>query len=208
MGRQNSESVVATHNAALDRQSGDTQCFLSSKHGINGAVRRTLALHVVLWRARTEATLSNLCVPLVRLQYPENRRAVSNEDGIVAIVLSMSCRPHRTPPLRSCLTLRRARAPSIEHLAARREPYRSNLPSQEKKLGRRLRSVNGERTGWSLTKSGSILYTLLAGPNPRNVRGALVDLTEQRTVIDDVPNAIADFFQADVLAAEGVAEDG
>jgi hypothetical protein len=57
-------------------------------------------------------------------------------------------------------------------------------------------------------KSGSIVYTLCAGPNPGNARRALVNFPEQRTVIDDIQNAIADLFEGDVFTRQGVAEKG
>ena len=59
-----------------------------------------------------------------------------------------------------------------------------------------------------VNKSPAASFTPYAtGLNPGNARRAFIDLAEQRTVIDDVPNAIADFFEADVFAAEGVAEE-
>jgi hypothetical protein len=38
------------------------------------------------------------------------------------------------------------------------------------------------------------------------VRCALVDLTEQRAVVDDVPNPIADAFEADVFSESACSE--
>jgi len=36
--------------------------------------------------------------------------------------------------------------------------------------------------------------------------GAFVDLREERGVVDDVPDAVADLFEADAFVAQGVAE--
>ena len=66
-----------------------------------------------------------------------------------------------------------------------------------------------EPVGASAPRTGHGRWSLIVcdRSDPSNAPGALVDLTEQRTVINDVPNAVGDFFQGDVFAAEGVAEE-
>ena len=57
-------------------------------------------------------------------------------------------------------------------------------------------------------KSGDILYTLLAGLRSSNPRSALVDVSEQRAAIHDVPGPVIDLLERDVQSAQGVTEEG
>jgi hypothetical protein len=41
-----------------------------------------------------------------------------------------------------------------------------------------------------------------------DVQGPPIDLPEQRTLIDDVPHAVADLFETDVFALEHLAQEG
>ena len=50
-----------------------------------------------------------------------------------------------------------------------------------------------------------IVYTYSGLFDPADVSAAFIDLPEQRTVIHDVPNAIADLFETDVFAAQDLA---
>src|SRR3978361_610897 len=49
-------------------------------------------------------------------------------------------------------------------------------------------------------------YSVLCGPS--DLSAAFIDLSEQRTVVHDIPNAIADLFKANVFAAKDLAQEG
>ena len=53
-----------------------------------------------------------------------------------------------------------------------------------------------------------IVYTYSVLFSPGDIEAAFVDLSEQRTVIHDVPNAVADFFEADVFSAKDLTQEG
>ena len=52
-----------------------------------------------------------------------------------------------------------------------------------------------------------MLYTYVASSDTGNHQRALVDLPEQCPVVHDIPNAIADLLQADILALEDLAQE-
>src|SRR4051812_31334423 len=59
-----------------------------------------------------------------------------------------------------------------------------------------------------LRKSGRILYTYATLRGPGDLYGALIDLPEQRTVIHDVPQAVADLLKADIFSLQDLAQEG
>ena len=57
-----------------------------------------------------------------------------------------------------------------------------------------------------VNESPATSFTPSCRVDPGNAPRAFVDLAEQRAVVDDIPDAVADFFEADVVAPESVAE--